>query len=241
MILANIKQRLTAADIDLVVHLLAEGDAAHQRRLERLVAQDGPDALLDDPTLLEHLRRHPSLGSPSPALFLYVAVRETLRTVGIDDTRLAEYLGAMLYEFGLRDRALRVAHHSDHEYRYLTEIVADLDPGTGRRGFLIRAHLGNFSLWLAGVFPDFITTRRARKGGPDLSYYDTMGARGFRLASDHRLAREFELDDIYAKAADAFPTLRVALNRLSDRLFFPRCSSPDRLMRQVADEFNLSL
>jgi len=29
----------------------------------------------------------------------------------------------------------------------------------------------------------------------------------------------------------------VALNRLSDRLLFPRHHSPDRLLRQVADEF----
>jgi hypothetical protein len=66
-----------------------------------------------------------------------------------------------------------------------------------------------------------------------------MGARGFRLASDHRLARELELDDLYAQVADSFAEIRVALNRLSDRLFFPSRSSPDRLMRQVADEFNL--
>jgi hypothetical protein len=37
-------------------------------------------------------------------------------------------------------------------------------------------------------------------------------------------------------AAQRFVVLRVALNRVSDTLFFPNRSSPERLMRQVRDE-----
>ena len=103
------------------------------------------------------------------------------------------------------------------------------------------SHLGNFSLWLSGVFPDYIAARRERHGGPDLSYYEEMGARGFRLASDHRLAREWELTGVYHRAAESFERLRVGLNRLSDFVFFPALSTPDRLMRQVADTFRLGL
>jgi len=106
---------------------------------------------------------------------------------------------------------------------------------------LLRAHLGNFSLWLSGVFPDYIAARRERHGGPDFTYYEEMGARGFRLASDHQLAREWALTEIYHRAAESFERLRVALNRLSDFVFFRAPSSPDRLMRQVGDAFRLGL
>jgi hypothetical protein len=67
-----------------------------------------------------------------------------------------------------------------------------------------------------------------------------MGARGFRLAADHGLARELELEDVYEQAADRFARIRVALNRMSDRVFFPNVSTPDRIMRQVEEEFRLS-
>jgi len=40
-------------------------------------------------------------------------------------------------------------------------------------------HLGNYSLWLAGLFPDYIAARRSRKGGPDLPYYDELGRQDF--------------------------------------------------------------
>lgn len=239
MILANLRQRLTSRDLDFVLELLAEDDDGRQNALEQAVMEKGPDAVLDDPSLLDRLREHPRLGSPSPALFLYVAVRHALRSVGIDDVRLADYLGALLFEFGFRGRAFRVTTHSDQEYHYLADIVADLEKSSGRLEFQLRAHLGNVSLWIAGIFPDFITYRKHRRGGPDLRYYDEMGARGFRLASHHRLAREFDLVDVYATAADRFSTIRVALNQTSDRLFFPSRTSPDRFMRQVADEFNL--
>jgi hypothetical protein len=129
-----------------------------------------------------------------------------------------------------------VSPHDDATYRYLHEIVADVDGESGRRGFLLRAHLGNFSLWLSGVFPDWVTHRRERRGGPDFGYYEALGSRGFRLAAGHRLAREADLADVYTRAAEAFGQLRVALNRLADQTLFRASTSPDRLLRQVADD-----
>jgi hypothetical protein len=41
---------------------------------------------------------------------------------------------------------------------------------------------------------------------------------------------------LFALAAERFPLLRVALNRISDALLFPDHHTPDRLMRQVQDE-----
>ncbi len=47
-----------------------------------------------------------------------------------------------------------------------------------------------------------------------------MGARGFQLASDHRLAHQLDLAEIYARAAGSFSVIRFALNRMSKRLLF---------------------
>lgn len=237
MILANLRQRITGADVALVIRLLARGDADRRALLERRASAEGIDVLLDDPELPELLRTAPQLGSPSAPLFIYVMVRHSLRAASIDDVPLSDYLGALLFEFGFRDRAFRVARYDDEIYRYLADIVADLDVAAGRRGFLLRAHLGNFSLWLSGVFPDYVAARRERKGGPGFQYYEEMGAQGFRLAAAHQLARQHRLEGVYELAADSFRQIRVAFNRLSDGLFFPGSWSADRLLRQVADGF----
>lgn len=237
MILANLRARLTADDFRLVIDVLGRGEPARRAAYARRLDAEGPDAVLDEPGLPRLLRDHPGCAQPSAALFLYVAVRHTLRQAGVDDVRLADYLGALLFEFGLRDRAWRVSAHDDATYRYLHEIVAGLgDSREDRRGFLLRVHLGNFSLWLAGLFPDYITHRRERRGGPDFGYYEALGSRGFELAAGHRLARETDLTDVYARAAGTFGRLRVALNRLADQVLFRGVHGPDRLLRQVADD-----
>jgi hypothetical protein len=240
MILANLQERLTSKDLEFVVQALSQDDEERRTELERLLVEQGVDALLDRPELFELLRGSPGLGSPSPELFICVAVRETLRLVGIADTQLSNYVGALLYEFGLRDRAYRISPHDDQVYRYVADIVADIDQESGRRRFLLQAHLGNFTLWLAGVFPDRISARKQLKGGPGLEYYEAMGAQGFRQAANNRIARSLDVADVYSRVADSFATLRIALNRLSDGVMFANYSSADRLMRQVADQFRLA-
>jgi len=236
MILANVRARFAPSDADCVVSALANGDVSRERELRALRDQKGLDVLLDDPRLPARLEQDDRLVGTSVALLLYVAVRHRLKAVGLDDPELADYLGALLLEFGGYQRAYRIAQHDDATYHSLADIVAAIDGSEGPRGFLLRVHLGNFSLWLAGVFPDYIAARRNRSGAPDLTYFESLGARGFRMAADHRLARAYDLDGIYARAAEAFCELRVALNRLSDRLLFPHWHSPTRLLRQVADD-----
>jgi hypothetical protein len=221
MIRANTRSRLTGADLQLVLLLLSRGSAHRRALLERRLAVEGPDALLDSPELVERLLAVRTLLVPSEPLFLYVVVRHALRQAAIDDRDLADYLAAMLLDFGRRDRAWRVDWNDDQRHRYLVDILMDLEASDGPRRFKVMVHLGNYALWLAGLFPDYIAARHLRKGGPDLGYYDALGSRGFGLASDHALADEFGLDRVFRSAAERFPSVRTALNTVSERVFFP--------------------
>ena len=240
MILANVRGRLGAGDLGVIVNVLARGDPRRRDDYERLLLDEGPDRLLDQPGLLEALLAMRTLIVPSPPLFAYVAVRHTLLAAGVIDRDLADYLAALLLEFGDHDRSTRIRRHDDRTYVYLVDIVGELGGGeltglddTGERGLLLRAHLGNYSLWLAGLFPDFIEARRSRKGGPDLPYYDELGRQGYQLASQHHLAGSYGVAEIYRSAAERFPTLRAALNRLSDQVFFPNVTTPEKILRNL--------
>jgi hypothetical protein len=221
MIRANTRGRLTAADLQLVILLLSRGSAHRRAELERRLSSEGPDALLDAPDLFERLLTVRSMLLPSQALFFYVVVRHALRTSGLDDRDVADYLSAVLLEFGQRDRAWRIDWNDDQRHHYLVDILTDLEATVGDRRFKVMVHLGNYALWLSGLFPDYIAARRLRKAGPDVSYYEAMGSRGFGLASDHVLAEEYGLDAVLRTAAERFPALRSALNGVSDRLLFP--------------------
>lgn len=233
MIRANVRGRLTPRDLQLVVLLLSRGSARTRATVERRLAEEGLDALLDAPELPERLLRVRTILAPSAPLFLYVMVRHALRNAGIDDRELADYLAALVLDFGQRDRAWRVDWNDDESHRYLVDIVADLEASGEPRRFKVMAHLGNYALWLAGLFPDYIAARHVRNGGPDVSYYDAMGRRGFGLASDHALADSYGLATVFQVAAERFPSVRHALNGMSDQLLFPNHFSADRITREL--------
>ncbi|MDB4875423.1 MAG: hypothetical protein JWM41_1869 [Gemmatimonadetes bacterium] len=236
MILADTRHRLTRDDAQLAARILARDSGEELAQLEARLSNEGIDAVLDDPRLPSALLRHPRGANASFSLFAYVMVRHALRQAGEGDRGLADYVSAIVIHFGFRDRSHRIADSDDEVYTALAQLGGDVDDPDARRSFLVRTHLGNYALWLSGLFPDHIEQRRWRRGGPDLEYYEEMGRRGFQLAADHRLADEHGLATLYATAAERFGILRTALNAVSDALFFPSLNTPERLMRQVRDE-----
>jgi hypothetical protein len=221
VILANTRGRLRAGDLDLVLLLLSRGSSRRRKELERQLEAEGPDPLLDAAELPERLLAVRTMLVPGEVLFFYVLVRHALLEAEVPQAEVADYLAALLLEFGRRDRANRVAWHDDHSHRYLVDILADLDESTGERRFRVTVHLGNYALWLSGLFPDYIEARRLRRGGPTVGYYDALGRRGFSMASEHVLADHYHLDDVFQTAADRYPVIREALNGLSHRVWFP--------------------
>ncbi len=236
MILADTRHRLTRDDAQLAARILAHDSGDELAVLEERLADGGIDAILDDPRLPAALRRHPQGIRASLMLFAYVMIRHALCRAGENDRGLADYVTAIVIHFGVHDRAHRISMSDDEVYDALAHLCADLDDPDARRRFLVQAHLGNYALWLSGIFPDYIERLRWRRGGPDLDYYEEMGRRGFQLAADHRLAEQNGLAPLYANAALRFGVLRVALNEVSDVLLFPAVHSPERLMRQVRDD-----
>jgi hypothetical protein len=236
MILANARQRLSRDDAQLAMRLVAHGSSDELRELEARLVDDGIDGVLDDPRLPLALVRSPQGAHASFPLFAYVIVRHALRRLGEGDRGLADYVASIVLHFGIRDRARRIADSDDQTYEALVDLSQDLNDPDARRSFLVRTHLGNYALWLSGLFPDFIEHRRWERGGPDLGYYEELGKRGFQLAAEHRMAEQHGLASLYAHASERFGMLRMALNSLSDWLFFPNVHSPERLLRQVSDE-----
>lgn len=236
MILANARQRLSREDAQLAVRLVAHDSSDELASMQQRLVDEGLDAILDDGRLPGALIRSRHGAFASLPLFLYVMVRHALLRAGERDRAISDYLTAVLLAFGARGRAERVSEADDELYDTLASLLEDVNDQDPRRAFLVRVHLGNQALWIAGLFPDMVEHRKWRRGGPDLGYFEELGKRGFELAAEHRIAEHYGMAEVYATVAARFSVLRVALNTLSDTLFFPSVNTPERLMRQVADE-----
>lgn len=239
MILPNVRASFGDEEVRWLIRLLGRGDPEREAHWEDVLAEKGMDHLLDDPGTLEALLDREGVEVLPSRLVLYVILRRSLLERGLESRTIADYVTALVHEFGLGDRARRISEHDDEEYGYLVDILGELTRAEGRRAFLLQAHLGNFALWLSGLFPDFIAERVRRKGGPGLDYYEEMGQTGYRMAADAPHAQERSLDELYRGAAEAFGPLRQSLNRVSDRFLFPGTGTPvERLIRQARDGFS---
>ncbi len=236
MIQADLRHTLTRDDAQLALHLVARDSTRALDAAEEALRHEGIDALLDDARLHAALTSDSRAARASMPMFVYVLVRHALRELGEGERSVADYVASVVVHFADHDRAWRIAVHDDENYGTLAALLGDTADADPKRAFLVRQHLANYALWLSGLFPDHVTLRKWRRGGPDLSYYDEMGRQGFLLAAEHRMADSTGLRPVFSRAAGEFPLIRQALNKVSDRLLFPGLHSPERLMRQVSDE-----
>ena len=205
MITADARSRITPDDVQLL------GSCVGLSRLKSL------DNALDRPEVAAFLLSA-KLPGPSASLLFYVLVRHSLLESGIEDPVVADYFAALLREFGVRARAMRVDDVDDQDHHYLVDILTDLSAARGDRQFKVSVHLGNYALWLSGIFPERIAAQQLRRGGPDVSYYENLGGRGYAEASEHQLAERAGLEDVLRTAAERVHEVRIALNRVSAQL-----------------------
>jgi hypothetical protein len=234
MIIPVIRASLGRREALQLVDLLGRRDAGLREGARARLESDGVDGLLDDPRTLNALLTEEDVKS-RPELVFYVLVRQSLLERGIDDPVAADYVASMLLRFGQRRRAYRISDGGAEEYGYLVDLTAKLRTAGPEEAFLLRAHMGNFALWLSGLFPDYLDARVQRRGGPPIAYYESVGSAGYQTASESPRAEALGVKDALASVATHFTRVRAALNRLSDRYLWRSGSNPvGRLLREVS-------
>ena len=217
MIRANCRARFTAADFDFVVRTLARSDTDHVSLVDLLSDAETRDSVLDHPRLVDAILSNASHLQISSQFYFYVLARHVLRQAGIGDRKLCDYVGSLLETFS-RASCLRSPHtSSDSVQQYISDMLIALQRVTPEQAFLLRAHVGNYSLFVSGIFHEN-TQRRSLRGGPDLRFYEQIGRANYQLLASHAAARRCELNDVFEELADRFRDVRLALNQLSDQL-----------------------
>ncbi len=219
LIQPNCRIQFTAEDIDFIIAVLGKkiGDAPCLIKL--LSDEDSRDVILDDEELFRAFLERPGCLRVSNHFYFYVLVRHVLRRAGIEDRAVADYVAELLSEYSRTERTRCVLPGQTQSLDYFFEMIAALEHADERTAFYIRAHIGNHSLFLSGVFPDRIRHRAESRGCPDMRYYEAIGQANFRVASDHRLAAKYSLAPIFATLGERFQSTRRALNDVAQRLF----------------------
>jgi hypothetical protein len=228
MIRANCRARFTAADFDFIVRTLARSQNDRVSLVDLLSDLETRDSILDHPRLVDAILNHCGHLHISSQFYFYVLARHVLRQGGIGDRKLCDYVASLLETFShasqlqISDEPARNAKHNvaggtHHTAEYISDMLIALNRATPEQAFLLRAHIGNYSLFISGIFHEN-TQRRSLRGGSDIQFYEQVGRTNYQLVSSHAVARRCELDDVFEGLADRFRDVRLALNQLSDRL-----------------------
>ena len=215
----NCRVQFAAEDIDFILSVLGNKIETADCLIKLLADEESRDLILDDEALFQALLERRGCLRVSTRFYFYILVRNVFRRADIQDRSVADYVAEVLAEFSRAERARCVVPGQTKPLDYLFEMLTALRTADDRTSFQIRLHIGNHSLFLAGVFPERIRSRAEARGFPDLKYYEGLGRANYRMASDHRLARRLAMEKVLHTLAERFETTRVALNDISDRLF----------------------
>jgi hypothetical protein len=229
MIRANCRARFTAADFDFIVRTLARSRGDSVSLVDLLSDSETRDSILDHPRLVETILSNAGHLHISSQFYFYVLARYVLQQAGIGDRKLCDYVGSLLETFS-RANQLQSPDKIDNTemigaregfrtraHEYISDMLIALTRATPEQTFLLRAHVGNYSLFITGIFHEN-TQRRSLRGAPDIEFYEQVGRSNYQLVASHETARRCELTDVFAGLANRFHDVRLALNELSDRL-----------------------
>lgn len=225
----NCRVQFTAEDIDFILEVFRPGVETRDCLLRLLSDEETRDLILDDEKLLQAVLEHRGCLRVSTHFYFYVLVRHVLRRSGLKDRLVADYVAELLAQFSQAERMQFKVGGEPRAFDYFCDLLAALQTVDETTRFYIRAHVGNYSLFLSGVFPDRIRYRAEYRGAPSLRFYEDLGRSNFRAVSDHYLAHKYDLASIFNTLAERFQETRLALNDLGDRLLSlgdPDCSRP---------------
>ena len=219
MIQPNCRVQFAAEDVDFILSVLGHKIGNAECLIKLLSDEESRDLILDDDALFHALLERRGCLRVSSRFYFYILVRNVFRRSDVRDRAVADYVAEVLAEFAQAERARCFLPGQLNSLDYFFEMLSALNAADDRASFFIRAHIGSYSLFFSGVFPDRIRVRAELRGFPDVKYYDALGRTHFRAASDHRLAQRYDVAEIFGTLSDRFETARRALNDIADRLF----------------------
>src|SRR5437867_8207792 len=154
MIQANCRVQFAAKDIEFILSVLGRKIGTAECLVKLLADEESRDLILDDEALFHALLERRGCLRVSTRFYFYILIRHVFRRSDIQDRAVADYVAEVLAQFSSAERGRCVVPGRTSPLEYFFEMMTALEKADDRTSFLIRVHMGNHSLFLAGVFPD---------------------------------------------------------------------------------------
>ena len=169
--------------------------------------------------------QHISADHPIRELFSSLVERTFYRRLGIGEPEISRYVANVLVDFSHRDNVFRIRDARGCRLEEVAEMLVEGDVALNATSFdrerEVHKHIGDFSLFWTGVYPEALRIFRASCRKDHLVDYVEQGRKSYQIASTFQ----------HGEYAQEAPVLR----RLSDE--FEICMHGLRLVRQEMESY----
>lgn len=161
---------------------------------------------------------------PLQQLFLEMVGRHYAQEIGIRDPQIVGYVASLLAEFCEVEQLFRVCNASGRPLTDVGEMLAESDPVFGPapsfdRERQVRKHIGDYTLFFTGMFPESINHFRLRRNRTE-SFVDWMkaGKESYYIVSKFEHFEYTNVAPLFASLSTHFEQCVYGLNQVKNDL-----------------------
>ena len=175
LIRPNSRIQFTAEDMNFIVSALDLRVDSSNKIAELISDVESFDIMLDDQRIVRAVLENPNYLKISTHFYFYILVRHVLKGAGIDNRTLSDYIAQLLALYANGRRSQQIVGSERFKVEYLTDIIASMENVDDKMRFYLQVFIGNYTLFLAGMFPGHIRYRNQYKAAPKIEYYEQLG------------------------------------------------------------------
>jgi hypothetical protein len=160
---------------------------------------------------------------PLNMLFGELVHRHLVRSAGIEDSEIARYIAGLLVDFTHVDSLYRIRNARGRRLEDVGEMLIESNPLLEGRSFLyereVRKHIGDYTLFLAGLFPEYLK-RLPKRGLRVDAFIDYMqaGKESYRVVASFDQFEFRRIAPLFRRMAEQFELCVFGLNLVKSEL-----------------------
>ena len=163
-------------------------------------------------------------GHPLRQFFFEIVSENFDRNIGLRDSEVSEYVSNMLTEFCCTDQLYQIRNAAGKPLHDVGEMLLESDPVYGPapsfdRERQVRKHIGDYTLFFAGMFPESINHFRIRRYRLE-NFVDLMkaGKESYYIVSKFEHFEYAKVAPLFARLSHEFEGCVFALNMVKNEL-----------------------
>lgn len=159
---------------------------------------------------------------PIRELFSSLVQRTFYRQVGLSEPALTRYVADMLVDFTHQDQVFRIRDSRGRRIEEVAEMMMEGDVALNATSFdrerEVHKHIGDFTLFWTGVYPEMLRHFRAATRADHLIDYVSQGRKSYQIASTFEFGEYAEEAPVLRRLSDQFEVCMYGLHLVRKEL-----------------------